>query len=103
MALRRATAPEPALIDVPGRERVRRARAHHSKAASGFATWSTRSRVAVVLQLLGGADLHGVGQRYGIPAGELQRWRDAFLIGGEKQIDLLDRRVTPDKPRLVRK
>lgn len=84
-------------------KRLRSARAHNSEAASGFAAWSTRSRVAVVLQLVGGADLYDVGQRYGIPAAELQRWRDAFLIGGEMQLELLHCRVTPDRPRLVRK
>ncbi len=48
--------------------------------------WSARSKVAVVLEMLQGADVAAVGQRYNVATSDLLRWRDAFLVGGEARL-----------------
>lgn len=57
---------------------ARRSRIRHD--ADG---WSARSKVAVVLELLRGADIASVRERYDVALGDLLSWRDRFLAGGE--------------------
>ena len=57
---------------------VRRTRARHESHA-----WSPRSKVAVVLEMLRGADAVMLRERYDIALADLLAWRDRFLAGGE--------------------
>ena len=57
--------------------------APESSAVAGGGRWSAKRKVAVVLELLRGADLESTSRKYRVTAATLTEWRDRFLTGGE--------------------
>jgi len=57
--------------------------APESSAVAGGGRWSAKRKVAVVLELLRGADLESTSRKYRVTAATLTAWRDRFLAGGE--------------------
>ena len=57
--------------------------APESSAVAGGGRWSAKRKVAVVLELLRGADLESTSRKYRVTAATLTEWRDRFLAGGE--------------------
>ena len=49
----------------------------------GKGRWSARRKMTVVLELLRGAELEATSLKYGVTAGTLPLWREAFVEGGE--------------------
>ncbi len=45
--------------------------------------WSSKRKVAVVTELLRGADLEQLSRQHGVTAATISGWRDAFLIGAK--------------------
>lgn len=45
--------------------------------------WSSKRKVAVVTELLRGADLEQLSRRHGVTAATISGWREAFLAGAE--------------------
>ncbi len=57
--------------------------------------WSSKRKVAVVTELLRGADLEQLSRRHGVTAATISGWRDAFLAGAEgalrsREVDVED-------------
>jgi len=45
--------------------------------------WSSKRKMAVITELIRGADLEQLSRRHGITAATISDWRDAFLGGAE--------------------
>ena len=50
---------------------------------AGAGRWSSRRKLAVVLELLRGADVEATSRKYRVTAATLTEWRERFLAGGE--------------------
>ena len=69
--------------------------APESSASAGGGRWSAKRKVAVVLELLRGADIESTSRKYRVTAATLSEWRDRFLAGGEailksREVDVED-------------
>ena len=68
--------------------------APESSPASGGGRWSSKRKLSVILDLLGGADLGSTSRKHRVTIATLTEWRDRFLTTGEA--GLKSRAVEPD-------
>jgi hypothetical protein len=52
----------------------------------GKGRWSAKRKASVVLELIRGADLESTSRKYGVTAGTLTEWRDAFVAAGAEAL-----------------
>jgi transposase len=66
-------------------EGARRAPAQASESGPllGAGRWSAKRKVAIVLELLRGADLESTSRKHRVTVATLTEWRDRFLVNGE--------------------
>jgi transposase len=50
---------------------------------AGAGRWSSRRKMAVILELLRGADVESTSRKYRVTAATLAEWRESFLAAGE--------------------
>lgn len=60
--------------------------APESMATAGGGRWSAKRKVAVILELLRGADLESTSRKHRVTLATLTEWRDRFLVGGEASL-----------------
>ena len=72
-------------VDSGAAEGARRAteQSPESTASLGGGRWSAGRKVAVILELLRGADLETTSRKYRVTVATLIEWRDRFLAAGE--------------------
>lgn len=71
-------------------EGARRATEHapeSSAAVGGSGRWSSQRKLAVILEVLRGADLEVTSRKHRITIATLTEWRDRFLAGGEANLN----------------
>jgi transposase len=57
--------------------------AAESSAVAGGGRWSTKRKLAVILEVLRGADLESTSRKHRVTIATLTEWRDRFLASGE--------------------
>jgi transposase-like protein len=68
----------------------------------GKGRWSARRKVAVVLELLRGADLESLSRRHGVTAATLSTWREEFLASGEAGLKRREVQVDDEETRRLK-
>lgn len=76
--------------------------APESLASAGGGRWSAKRKVAVVLELLRGADIESTSRKYHVTAATLCEWRDRFLAGGEAILESREVEVEDEEKRRLK-
>lgn len=70
--------------------------------AVGGGRWSCKRKVAVILELLRGADLESPSRKYRVTVATLTEWRDRFLSGGEAGLKSREADIDDEENRRLR-
>jgi len=68
----------------------------------GKGRWSSKRKMAVVLELLRGKDLESLSRKYAITAATLSSWRDTFLASGEAGLKIRQEELVDEQGRRMK-
>jgi transposase len=69
---------------------------------AGAGRWSSRRKMAVILELLRGADVESTSRKYRVTAATLAEWRESFLAAGEAGLKSRELNVEDEEKRRLK-